>query len=101
MTESKSNASASINFGWLGLLGVLLVAAKIADSMGYNNLVGDWSWWLVLLPFYGGLVVLMAFFALAGLVVLVNEATKSRRYRKRRAKQKAEAEALRNRRLGH
>ena len=42
--------------GIFGLLGILFVALKI---LGYIA----WSWWLVLLPFYGGLVI-VAFFGL-------------------------------------
>ena len=36
--------------GVIGLLGILFVALKL---LGYIT----WSWWLVLLPFYGGLAV--------------------------------------------
>ena len=43
--------------GVIGLLGVLFVALKL---LGYIT----WSWWLVLLPFYGGLA-LVAFIGLA------------------------------------
>ena len=46
--------------GVIGLLGVLFVALKL---LGYIT----WSWWLVLLPFYGGL----AFVALIGLVFFI------------------------------
>lgn len=42
--------------GVIGLLGILFVAFKL---LGYIT----WSWWLVLLPFYGGLAV-VAFFGL-------------------------------------
>ena len=46
--------------GIFGLLGILFVALKL---LGYIT----WSWWLVLLPFYGGLVV-VAFFGLISLI---------------------------------
>ncbi len=42
--------------GIFGLLGILFVALKL---LGYIT----WSWWLVLLPFYGGLA-LVAFIGL-------------------------------------
>lgn len=42
--------------GVIGLLGILFVALKL---LGYIA----WSWWLVLLPFYGGLA-LVAFIGL-------------------------------------
>lgn len=42
-------------------LGVLFVGLKLAGVI-------DWSWWLVLLPFYGGVLVFFAMLAvLAGL----------------------------------
>ena len=34
--------------GWLGLLGVIFVVAKVFEI----GPVAAWSWWLVLLPFY-------------------------------------------------
>jgi len=46
----------------LGLLGVLFVALKLLEV----TVVATWSWWLVLLPFYGGL----ALFAVIMLVAL-------------------------------
>ena len=42
--------------GIFGLLGILFVALKL---LGYIA----WSWWWVLLPFYGGLAI-VAFFGL-------------------------------------
>lgn len=44
-----------------GLLGVLFVALKLLGHI-------TWSWWLVLLPFYGGLVI-VAFFGLLYIAV--------------------------------
>ncbi len=40
---------------WLSALGVLFVGLKLAEII-------TWSWWLVLLPFYG--VAALAFFIL-------------------------------------
>lgn len=45
--SEKSSPSSGVDV--LGLLGVAFVVLKL---MGYIN----WSWWLVLLPFYGGIV---------------------------------------------
>lgn len=36
---------------FLGVLGIVFVVLKLTHII-------DWSWWLVLLPFYGGLVLL-------------------------------------------
>ena len=51
---SKST-NVSYNMSWLGLLGVIFVVAKIF-AIGP---VATWSWWLVLLPFYAGLAILL------------------------------------------
>jgi hypothetical protein len=53
---SDRKVSVNYNPGWLGLLGVIFVVAKIW-SIGP---VADWSWWLVLLPFYIGLAIVLA-----------------------------------------
>jgi hypothetical protein len=45
---SKSSSSGG-GIGVLGLLGVVFVTLKLIGII-------DWSWWLVLLPFYGGIV---------------------------------------------
>jgi hypothetical protein len=47
--------------GTLGLLGVAFVVLKLMEVIA-------WSWWLVLLPFYGGLLVILFFIILAALV---------------------------------
>lgn len=47
--------SVNHNPGWLGLLGVIFVIAKVFEI----GPVAAWSWWLVLLPFYVGLAVIV------------------------------------------
>ncbi len=60
---SKSNVS-STGISTLGLLGVVFVALKLT---GYI----DWSWWLVTLPFWGGLGAALALIFAAGLVCAI------------------------------
>lgn len=50
MSTNNSSASGGIGFG--GLLTILFIALKLT---GFIN----WSWWLVLLPAYGPLVVVL------------------------------------------
>jgi len=57
MSSSSNSSSAGIDV--LGLLGVLLVGLKLT---GYI----DWSWWLVTLPFWGGIALVI----IAVLVIL-------------------------------
>jgi len=70
----------TISFGWFGLLGVILVVFKLLAIGG----VETWSWWLVLLPFYlglaimlgilfGGALITVAILLLAGAVDVYNE----------------------------
>lgn len=49
---------------WLGLLGVIFVVLKL---VGVAPIV-DWSWWLVLLPFYLGLAIVFGALAFAAVV---------------------------------
>lgn len=45
--------------GWFfGLLGLLFIALKLTNIIA-------WSWWLVLLPLYGGFVVVVALLLIA------------------------------------
>lgn len=46
-----------MQIGILGLLGIVFVVLKLTDVIA-------WSWWLVTLPFWGGL-------AVAGIVFLI------------------------------
>lgn len=50
--------------GLLGLLGLLFIGLKLT---GYI----DWSWWLVLLPIYGGLVLFASLIALSFVLVFI------------------------------
>lgn len=51
--SDRSNASTGGGVGVVGLLGVLFVALKLLGVI-------TWSWWWVLLPFWGGLAILLA-----------------------------------------
>jgi len=50
--------------GVLSLLGVIFVVLKL---LGYIN----WSWWFVLLPFWGPIVVALAFLLIVGLILAI------------------------------
>ena len=50
--------------GWLGALGVLFVALKLIGII-------TWSWWLVLLPFYGVFAFLLFICLFAGGIAAV------------------------------
>ena len=56
MSEYRSGG-----IGVLGLLGVLFVGLKLTNFI-------DWSWWLVLLPFYGVLALMVGFLLVAAFV---------------------------------
>ena len=44
-----------------GLLGVAFVVLKLMEVIA-------WSWWLILLPFYGGFIIFWVLMVLAALV---------------------------------
>ena len=58
MSEKK----VTVNLSWLSLLGLLFVGLKLTGHIG-------WSWWWVLLPFYGPWIVVLLLAAVAVLVV--------------------------------
>lgn len=51
------------------LLGVLFVGLKLAKII-------DWSWWLVLLPFYGTWILFFIIFCVTFVFLMVKDATK-------------------------
>lgn len=51
---------------FLPLLGLLFIALKLTGYIA-------WSWWLVLLPLYGGLAVVLAFLLVLFLAVAANK----------------------------
>lgn len=48
----KKQKEGGVNIGVVGLLGVVFVILKL---LGFIN----WSWWLVTLPFWGGIVLVL------------------------------------------
>jgi hypothetical protein len=52
MTENNGSAGKKGGFGMVGLLGVVFITLKLVGVI-------DWSWWLVTLPFWGGLVIVI------------------------------------------
>ena len=55
------------SIGFFGLLGLLFIGLKLGGVIG-------WSWWLVLLPFYGGFVFVLIMAAiLMGMVKIANK----------------------------
>lgn len=61
--ENKSSSSKG-GIGFFGLLGILFIALKLIGVI-------NWSWWLVLLPVYGGLAIALGFLLIALVAILV------------------------------
>ena len=51
--------------GVLGLLGIAFIVLKLVGVI-------DWSWWLVTLPFYGPVILLIIILIIVGLIVCLN-----------------------------
>jgi len=66
-----SNSSSSSGIGVFGLLGVAFVVLKLT---GYIH----WSWWLVTLPFWGGIALVIAGFIIYLTVNSIIEFVKSK-----------------------
>ena len=57
MAGSSSSSSSSSGIGFFGLLGIVFIVLKLTHYI-------DWSWWLVLLPLYGGVLLWIIIIAL-------------------------------------
>ena len=64
MAETKTSTG---GIGVLGLLGVLFVGLKLTGH-------SDWSWWLVTLPFWGGLALALVVLLICALVYALRRA---------------------------
>lgn len=53
----------------IGLFGVLGIVFTVLKLVGVIN----WSWWLVLLPFYGGLAVLGIVLIIIALIMYIKD----------------------------
>ena len=58
--SSKSTAS----FPIFGILGLIFVTLKLAEI----GTVATWSWWLVTLPFYGPIALVLGVFLVVAIV---------------------------------
>jgi hypothetical protein len=59
-----SNNSKSSGISILGLLGIAFIVLKLTKVI-------DWSWWYVLLPFYGVLAIVLLVLAVWGLLTII------------------------------
>lgn len=49
----SQNNTSSTGIGFFGLLGIVFITLKLTNII-------NWSWWLVLLPLYGGFILVVA-----------------------------------------
>lgn len=61
---SSGSSSSSSGIGVFGLLGVVFVTLKLCGVI-------HWSWWLVTIPFWGGIGLVLAIMALIFLGCLI------------------------------
>lgn len=66
--------------GFFGILGLIFITLKILAI----DPVAGWSWWLVLMPLYGGLVLAMIIVAVILLATAICDSSDRRRRNARR-----------------
>lgn len=67
MSESSSSSG---GIGLIGALGLLFIGLKLGGVI-------QWSWWWVLLPFWGGLATLVVILAVIGILALLSAIIKA------------------------
>jgi len=58
------NVKSSGGIGAMGVLGIILILLK---AFGVSAVAG-WSWWIVLMPFWIGIAIVLAFLLLIGIL---------------------------------
>lgn len=89
MSNSNSTATANVRMGWFGFLGVVFVLLKLNPGGYVDSDVENWPWWLVTMPFWLGIAVILLFIILGLLGVGVAaglDSIDSRKHRRARAK---------------
>lgn len=72
-----SNTNNNVRYngvGFFGLLGLMFIGLKLT---GYI----DWSWWLVLLPIYGGIAFFLITLIIVFVIMVIAAAKESKRGR--------------------
>ena len=72
MSESSSSSG---GIGLIGALGLLFIGLKLGGVI-------QWSWWWVLLPFWGGLAIWVVILAIIGIFALLSASSKRSQSRK-------------------
>lgn len=80
-----------MNITFCGALTLLFIGLKLGGAI-------TWSWWLVLLPFYGPLALAAGFFVIAGILYLTMSKEQKQLYRAKKALENYAAALDRNRR---
>ena len=76
MAESKS--STTVSFPVIGILGIVFVTLKLCGVI-------NWSWWLVTLPFWGGLALALIFLLIGVVAAALTVASDTAKRKKRRS----------------
>jgi len=71
MANNGSNGGGGAGVGFFGLLGILFIGLKLTGFI-------DWEWWLVLLPIYGPLALILAILAVLLLAKAVRDGSRVR-----------------------
>jgi hypothetical protein len=69
LMSNAGSSSSSSGIGFLGALAILFIALKLTGCI-------EWSWWLVLAPIWGPLVLVLLFGCALVLPTLVRRRTK-------------------------
>ena len=102
---SNNTQTVSLNTGggWVIFATIVLVVLKVNPGGHLGSVVEDWPWWLVLIPLWLGIAIVLAIFLIGGIIalvsVLISDRLRVRRHRKMLAERKKRDDARRATRL--
>jgi hypothetical protein len=84
-STGRTTATATASTGGFSIAGLLGVAFVVLKLTGVIN----WSWWLVLLPFYAGFALFLGIFVIGVIVILIGTGLDSLSAKKARKEREA------------
>ena len=64
MSSNDNEENIAVHFPFLSVLAIVFITLKLCNVI-------TWSWWLILLPLYGGIAFIISILGIAALFLLI------------------------------